>query len=432
MNALVSKLAPGRQVGGMPWIMFALMAACILFASIEGSLPAGMVGALALMFILGTALNTLGDRLPVVRTYLGGGAIVSIFGAAALFEYQLLPASSGKIISDFMQSGGFMGFYIASLVTGSVFGMSTDLLKKAALRYIPVIIASVAFALLFVGIAGMLMGYGFKAAVFLIGLPIMGGGMGAGAVPLVEIMSGPMQTSAADLMSKMVPALAMGNAIAIVTAGLLHRLGQRYPGLTGNGQLMRSATFAPADETESVKADPQFLGVGLFLSASMFVLGAVLSKFIPMHSYALMILCIALIKVLGLIPRRYELAAAHWFQFVVVNFTPALLVGIGVAYTNIDELISTFSLTYLVLVFVTVIGAVVGSALIGYLLGFHAIEASITAGLCMANMGGTGDVAVLATSRRMTLMPFAQISSRIGGAMMLVLATMLIQLFAGG
>ncbi|MGC3777894.1 2-hydroxycarboxylate transporter family protein, partial [Escherichia coli] len=74
--------------------------------------------------------------------------------------------------------------------------------------------------------------------VLLIGLPIMGGGMGAGAVPLVEILSGPLQMSSADLLSRMVPAVVIANTLAILVGTLLARLGRRYPSLTGNGKLM--------------------------------------------------------------------------------------------------------------------------------------------------------------------------------------------------
>ena len=61
-----------------------------------------------------------------------------------------------------------------------------------------------------------------------------------------------------------------------------------------------------------------------------------------------------------------------------------------------------------------VIGAIVGSALLGVLVGFYPIETAITAGLCMANRGGSGDLAVLGAAKRMELISFAQISSRIG------------------
>lgn len=47
----------------------------------------------------------------------------------------------------------------------------------------------------------------------------------------------------------------------------------------------------------------------------------------------------------------------------------------------------------------------------------------LTAGLCMANGGGSGDVQCLGAANRMEMMSYAQISSRIGGAIMLVIAS---------
>jgi Na+/citrate or Na+/malate symporter len=164
----------GQQIAGMPLFIFLGLATCVLFSGWNGSLPLGMVGALALMFVLGTLLTELGERIMPIREYLGGGTILAIFGGAALFEYQLLPVQAGQVITNFMKEGGFLNFFIASLVTGSVFGMSSALLKNAAMRYLPVILGGVTLALLSVGLVGSLMGYGFKNAVLLIGLPIMG------------------------------------------------------------------------------------------------------------------------------------------------------------------------------------------------------------------------------------------------------------------
>ncbi|WP_299012905.1 2-hydroxycarboxylate transporter family protein [uncultured Photobacterium sp.] len=410
-------------------IIFALSAAVILLATIQNEMPNGIIGAIGIMAVVGYILNVVGDKTPIVNQFFGGGAIVIIFGSSYIFHSGLVPQETANTVTTFMKSGGFLSFFIASLVTGSILGMDGNTLKKAALKYIPVILGGVAVSFLFAGLVGSALGNGFFDSVMLIALPIMGGGMGAGAVPLVEIMSGNTGMSAEMLMSKMVPALAIGNAVAIVMAGLLNKLGNFYPSLTGNGKLMRGAAEEEKQqEQQEHKASIDVLGIGALLAITMFYVGTLLSNVISMHTYALMIIFVAVVKVSGFMPRELEQAAHAWYKFVVDNLTPALLVGIGVAYTDLDQIIASLNLVYFLLVFATVLGAIIGAALVGRLMGFHPIEAAITAGLCMANMGGTGDVAVLAASKRMELMPFAQISSRIGGAFMLILATLIIEL----
>ena len=76
-----------------------------------------------------------------------------------------------------------------------------------------------------------------------------------------------------------------------------------------------------------------------------------------------------------------------------------------------------------------VLGAILGSGLVGWLVGFYPIETAITAGLCMANRGGSGDLAVLGAAKRMELISFAQISSRLGGGLMLIIASVVFGIF---
>jgi len=419
----------GFKIMGMPVLLFAIISAITFTASFMGVLPKGMIGAFPLMIIIGAILNEIGNRLPIVKDYLGGGPIVVIFGAAALVTYGVVPEASKDIMYNFMKGEGFLSFYIAALITGSILGMDRKLLIRAAVRYLPVILGGVLTALGLAALTGALMGYGAIEAVLYVALPIMGGGMGAGAVPLSQIFGDVMAVDPATIMSKMVPALALGNAMAIVVAGLLNRIGKKKTSLSGNGKLMKNqADLAEEEQVQNV-ISYKMMGIGLLMATTFFVLGKILAKFIPIHSYALMIIAVALVKSFGLLPKKYTDCAFQWFKFVMTNFTPALLVGIGVAYTDLNAVISSFSVTYVVLVFVTVVGSVIGSGIVGHFSGFYPIEASITGGLCMANMGGTGDVAVLSSANRMELMPFAQISSRLGGAFMLILATALLNIF---
>ncbi|MCE0554639.1 2-hydroxycarboxylate transporter family protein [Bacillus thuringiensis] len=59
----------------------------------------------------------------------------------------------------------------------------------------------------------------------------------------------------------------------------------------------------------------------------------------------------------------------------------------------------------------------------------YPVESAIVTG-CHSGLGGTGDVAILSASNRMELMPFAQISTRLGGAAMVVTATILLKMFS--
>jgi Na+/citrate or Na+/malate symporter len=432
---------PPFQLYGIPWYFFTIFAVVVLAAVFLGKLPKGMIGAFPLMIVIGVVLGLIGDKLPIVNTFLGGGAIVIIFGSAALNTFKLLPEGAIKIMDSFQVAEGFLDFYIASLITGSIMGMNRKLLIRAAVRYLPAIAGGLIVAVILAGIVGTVSGYGGRQAILYITIPIMGGGMGAGAVPLSKIFGETLGRDPAEMINIMIPAVALGNALSIVTGGLLNRLGKVITSLTGGtgsgAQLMR---VKGAEAAAELNISPEYqkardtislaqMGAGLLIATTFFAFGAIINKFIPaVHSYAWMIISVATVKALGLFPQKFEICCYQWFQFVMNNLTGVLLVGIGISYTNLEQIAQAFSFQYVLLVFVTVVGAVLGAGFVGRLVGFFPIDSSITAGLCMANMGGTGDVAVLSAADRMELMPFAQISSRLGGAFILILSTILLQI----
>jgi Na+/citrate or Na+/malate symporter len=69
----------------------------------------------------------------------------------------------------------------------------------------------------------------------------------------------------------------------------------------------------------------------------------------------------------------------------------------------------------MITIFSTVFTLMLIGAVVGRFLNMYPIESAII-NACHSGQGGTGDVAILTAANRMQLMPFAQIATRIGGA----------------
>ena len=387
---------------------------------------------------------------------MGGGPVVIIFGMGFLRymnffgAFDMISGLIGKggftailmqnIDTFFKPAGAFLDFYIAALITGSILGMNRKLLVKAAARYFPAIFGALIVSFGLVALAGHFSVFGVVKALLLIALPIMGGGMGAGAVPLSKIFESSGTMTAEEAISIMNPAVAIGNATSIVLAGILVKvLAGKF--FNGQGSLMKTGAN---DDPAEFEISPEMqkkrdhvtvtnLGIGLLAATTFFAWGYIVAgiwiKLVPavnIHAYAWMIISVALCKVFGILPEFIEVCCYQWFQFVMKNLTSMLMVGIGLCYLSLDVVISSFSMMYLLMCFLACIGAFIGAAFVGAIVGFYPVEAGITAGLCMSNMGGTGDVAVLSAAHRMELMPFAQISSRLGGAIILIIGSLML------
>ncbi len=417
------------EIFGLSLPLYLGIFAIVFLAMLLKWLPGGMLGAFLVMMVFGGLFNWIGNNTPIVKTYLGGGAIVCIFASAILVYVKVIPETVVDNVNKFMNTTGFLNFYIAALITGSILGMSRTLLLRAAVRFLPVALCAMTLGCLLVGFIGWIIGYGFTDAIMYVSIPMMGGGMGAGVVPLSEMYAKAQGLeSTATVISRMIPASTLGNVTAIVLAGVLARVGTKFPSINGGGKLMRKN-----QEDLSEEAPPahniKLMGMGLIIAMTFYLLGTYVNKGIPaVHTYAWMIILVAVAKATGIVPKKMEYAAQQWSQFVMTNWTSALLVGIGISMIDLGSVIDTFSIQYLVLVLIVVCGVALGAGLGGHLVGFYPIESAITAGLCTTNMGGTGDIAVLSAADRMELLPFAQISTRICGALVLVIASILTKL----
>lgn len=402
----------------------------VIFSAIAlDKLPLNMVGITILLVALGHLLYFIGEKLPIMNSYLGGGSVFTLLGATLLASFHLVPTKVIDAVSDFMGSGfGFLDFYIAALICGSILGMNRNLLVKASTKFIPVALITMVVGFFSVGLVGMLLGNGFADSVMYVSLPMMSGGMGAGITPLSQIYAdGLANGNQAAIFSQLAPAVTFGNILAIIGALFIAKAFAKTK-YNGHGTLIN----ATKEELEKPKItlDVQQIGVGMLFSFSLLVVGAILSDFFPkIHEYAFMIVIVFILKALNIVPKKLEDSVVMFNNVVMTNLTHAVLAGIGLALIDLSTLASAFTWQFVVLCLTSVVSMGAASWFFGMVLGMYPVETAIGAGMINNSMGGTGNIAVLSASDRMEMIAFAQMANRLCGAIVLILGGILIRFF---
>lgn len=428
-----------RDYYGAPIWMLAVLVGIIYLVTFTGKMPDDdMLSIVAIMFSIGIVLYDLGEHIPIWKDYLGGGSMLAFLGAAALEFYEILPAKYSEAITYFYDDYGFQTIFISLLIVSSVLGVNRKQLVKAFGGYIPAILGGILLAAILGVGAAVLVGVDVRSAITLYVLPIMGGGNGSGAVPLSEMWEQITGQSKDAFYSQAIAILTLANNFAILAAVALDAVGNKFPKLTGNGELLKNPEkYAMAsDKAEKPKVGLYEAAGGLLLTCGMYAIARLLSKTVPavgsisFHMYVYLIVLTALLSVFNLVPAKLKEGVKQCANFLTKPLMCFCMVGIGIAFTDLGELAAALTWQTLMISLAVVIGAAVGAGITGTFFGFNFVESGITAGLCMANRGGSGDLQVLGACKRMQLMSYAQISSRIGGAIILILGSIIFSFMA--
>ena len=393
--------------------------------------------------VFGLLFGEIGDRIPIWDEFIGGGTILVFVLAAVFGTYKLVPENFMKAVNIFYnkQPVNFLEMFIPALIVGSVLTVDRKTLIKSISGYIPLIIIGVVGA----SIGGIVVGFIFgKTPIDVMMnyvLPIMGGGTGAGAIPMSEIWSSKTGRPASEWFAFAISILSIANIIAILSGALLKKLGEVKQNLTGNGELIiDNSKEAIKDKEVDLKPELVDTVAAFILTGVLFMVAHILGELwaafakshhidFELHRLVFLILLTMFLNIANLVPDKIK-AGAKRMQTLFSKHTIWILMAAVGFTTDVQEIINAVTISNLLIALAIVLGAVGFIMLIARKMKFYPVEAAITAGLCMANRGGGGDVAVLGAADRMELMSFAQISSRIGGAMMLVLGSVMFSFFA--
>ncbi len=392
----------------------------------------------AILAILGILFGEIGERIPIWNEYIGGGTILVFFVGSLLATYGVLPEVFVEQTDGFYDV--FLDMFIPCLIMGSVLTVNRAILLKSFAGYIPLILVGLAGASAFGIAAGLVVGKEPTDVMLNYVLPIMGGGTGAGATPLSEMYEKATGNPAQNWFAFAVSILTIANIFAILAGALLNALGKKRPNLTGNGQLLivnQDSIKEVKEPWEDIKSSQQSFFLGFVFTGIMFLVSGLLSEiweiygpaWLQLHKLAILVLLAIFLNAVGIVPQQIKAGCKDAQNFFSKFGLWVLMFAVGTT-TDFQEIINALTVSNVIIALAIVVGAVVSIMLVSRLFKFYPIEAAITAGLCMANRGGSGDVAVLGAANRMELMSFGQISSRIGGAMVLVLGGILFSMFA--
>lgn len=392
------------------------------------------IATIAFLMAVGGLFFWLGNTIPIVNNYLGGACLLPLIGASFMNYIGIIPETLQNGTKVLM-SGGFQDAYIAMLLVGSILVMDRKVLLGATARYMPTILGSQAFALGFCMLAGLVTGFGIPEALFNIGAPCMSGGSGGAITTLPKLYSDLSGADMSVMAGQFLCYASIANVLAVVFAAVGGAITAKMKGMNGGGDILQAKgaqMHVDAEKRPGTSADYAALGSGLFMSFCFYLLGNIfgnLPGFSVIPGLAWTIIFAIVVKCTGILPQSIEDNTVYAMNFALKALLPMLIAGIGINSLKFSTLAEYFTPGAFIVIVMAVLGAFIGAMLFGKISGLWAYEAGITAGLCCCNIGGSGDLAVLSAGNRMNLLAFASISTRIGGALMVIWIGLLYPLF---
>jgi malate:Na+ symporter len=426
------------RIGVVP-LPVAVLAVAVTAAFVAiGAPPSDLPMNIAVLAVGGFVCAEAGRRIPGLKN-LGLAAILATFLPSYLVYAHVLPKPLVKSISAFTDNSNFLYLFIAAVIVGSILGMDRRVLIAGFLKiFVPLFAGSIVATAVGCGV-GTALGLGLGHTFFKIVAPIMAGGVGEGAIPLTVGYAQFSHQPQGGYFAEVLPAVMLGGLTAILLAGGLNALGKRYPKLTGEGRLQpgeqdeTQSAAAEGDERAPVSAHDaaQDAGAAIVMAVTLYLVGALTQKLWNWPGPVVMLVLAVAMKFGRIASPRLERGAFANFQFFSACVTYPLLFAIGVAKTPWEKLVAAFNAPTIVTIVATVVAMVATGFATARLVGLYPIDTAIVTA-CHSGQGGTGDVAIMTAANRMQLMPFAQIATRIGGAIMVTLTLILFARMGGG
>ena len=426
------------EIYGIKLPYFLVLSSIVLVCLFTKTLGDDLLSTSAYLTVFGIITFYIGERIPIWNKWLGGGPMFTIMFTSWLVYMNIIPKEYVDSAKAFYRTTNWQDFYICLLIAGAILLIERKFLIKSFVRYIPTILSAIIGATILGSLIGLAFGIKFDELFTFYVLPIMGGGNNTGAVPLSKMYESVTGISQETYYSRALIILTVATSLCVIFAAILDGIGKKFTSLTGDGNRIMPGENITNSESSAVieyKLDINNIGNSLMWIGSIYGVSLLFNKLIlpsiagvEIHEYVYFIIFLTLCNVFNIIPEKNKIDIKNFTKTVTGVMKYVTFACMGIVMTDFSEFLLALNLKNLIICSIIVIGACMGAAISGKIVGFYPIDSALTAGLCMADRGGGGDLTVLGAANRMSLMTYAAISSRIGGAIILIIGAIAFKL----
>lgn len=426
------------RFGIIPLPLFVLLSASITVLTLSHAISQEAPIMIATLATGGFCCAWIGGLIPWVKR-LGGPALVAAFLPSYMVSHHWLPQNLVENITSFTTTTNFIYLFITAIIVGSILGMNRSQLVSGILKVFVPLLAGSCAALVLGALGGLASGMKLQDALLLVVVPVMAGGVGEGVIPLSVGYAEIQHLNAGVFLARLLPVVLFANFVSIVFAGVLNAIGKRYPHLTGNGALQPAKdgiaprlptlddSSGPSNHAHAAHLDHaahpgiESIFTAALLGITLYLVGVLCHRFLSLPAPVVMLALAVLLKLTNMVPHQIEAAASLVGRFFAATVTYPLLFAVAVALTPWVSIVAALHPANLLIITLVVVSLGVTGFFVGGVMRLFPIEAALV-NACHSGSGGTGAVAILTAAERMELMPFAQIATRIGGAITVTLA----------
>lgn len=407
------------------FVLYLLLWTGVLFAAGHEALLGGAITAVLLIALGSWSLTGICRYLTFLAA-IRVETVLMIFVPSYLVHTHWIGLATLARTRTALETTDAIGVFITVLICGSVVAIERKTLLLGSGRIILPLCVGTILGILVGALTGIALGATATDTFFYSVMPVMAGGINAGALPLSAGYATILGIPETDSLARMVPSIILGNFVAVIFAALIdayeRRVSRRPPVALATGGLDKEDTSEVADRDIAAQpVDIAGLVGGITVLAACYLIGDLTARAFSLPATLITLLLAAILQISNAMPARLRNGILAIYRFCVMALTRPLLFAIGMVLLPWAQLVESFGFANIATTVALVGSLALGGFVSSSWVALPPVDGAIIT-MTRAAMGGTGDIAILNAGRRMQLMAYAQISTRVGGVVTVAVA----------